>query len=91
MRLLEAIRTGLADKAPAAATVYSPEERNRILDRFADSNRRVAREFLARDALFLEPPPASDAPHYRFPDLPPNILIREWMAPVVRELLKSAK
>jgi hypothetical protein len=91
MRLLEAIRTGLADKAPAAATVYSPEERNRILDRFADSNRRVAREFLARDALFLEPPPAPDAPHYRFPDLPPNILIREWMAPVVRELLKSAK
>lgn len=91
MRLLNALRAGLADKAPGAATVYSPEERNRVLDRFEASNRAVAEAFLGRAALFLEPRPAPDAPHFRFPDLPRQALLREWVAPVVHELLKAPR
>jgi hypothetical protein len=88
MRLLAALRAGLADKAPPAATLYSPAERNRVLDRFEAPNRAVAVEFLGRETLFFEPRPGQDAPYFRFPDLPRQTLMREWVAPVVRELLK---
>ena len=59
MRLLAALKAGLADRAPVprVSTVYSPEERNRVLARFDASNRAAARRFLGREALFLEPPP----------------------------------
>ena len=89
LRLLDALRTGLADKTAEAKTVYSPEERWRILERFAASNRAVARRFFGRDELFLEPPPPPDAPYFRFPDLPRQKLMREWVAPVIRHLLKA--
>ena len=52
MRVLNALRAGLADKATAARTVYSPGERTGILARFAESNRRLAREaFRPRGAV----------------------------------------
>ena len=70
MKVLNALRAGLAERAPALpSTVYSPEERNRVLARFEGSNRAAARRFLGREALFLEPPPAPDAPYWRFPEL----------------------
>ena len=86
-RLLDALRAGLADQAQAATTVYSPEERNGILEWFAASNQAVAQEFLGRDQLFLEPAPAPDAPYFRFPEMPRQKLMRDWVAPVVHELL----
>ncbi len=87
LRVLNALRAGLADKASPARTVYSPAERGAVLARFAASNRRLAREAFGREALFLEPPPAPDAAYYRFPDLPRETLLGDWIAPVVRELL----
>ena len=87
MRVLNALRAGLADKATAARTVYSPGERTGILARFAESNRRLAREAFGREALFLEPPPGPDDAYFRFPDLPRETLLSDWIAPVVRELL----
>jgi hypothetical protein len=87
LRVLNALQAGLADKAGPARTVYSPEERNAILARFAASNRRLAREAFGRESLFLEPPPGPDAAFFRFPDLPRETLLSEWIAPVVRELL----
>ena len=88
MRLLNALRTGLADRAPAEiSTVYSPEERNRVLARFEASNRAAARRFLGREALFLEPPPRPDAPYWRFPELGRDALLDDWIAPVIRALL----
>jgi len=89
MRVLNALRAGLADRAPAGrvTTVYSPEERNRVLARFEAPNREAARRFLGRDALFLEPPPGPDAPYWRFPELGRDALLDDWVAPVVRALL----
>lgn len=87
LRVLNALRAGLADKKTEARTVYSPQERTAILARYADANRKVAREAFGREALFLELPPAPDAPYFSFPDLPRETLISEWIAPVVRELM----
>ncbi len=88
-KVLNALRTGLADRAPSPlpSTVYSPEERNRVLDRFADSNREAARRYFGREALFLEPRPAPDAPYWRFPDLDRDTLLGDWVASVVRALV----
>lgn len=88
MKVLAALRTGLADRAPAVrvSTVYSPEERNRVIDRFEASNRAAARRHLGREALFLEPRPGPDAPYWRFPELSRDTLLDEWMAPVVRAM-----
>ena len=89
MKLLNALRAGLADRAPAelVSTVYSPEERNRVIDRFDASNRVAARRFLGREALFLEPPPPPDALYWRFPELGRDALLDDWIAPVIRALL----
>ena len=89
MRVLAALKAGLADRAPVprVSTVYSPEERNRVLARFDASNRAAARRFLGREALFFEPPPGPDAPYWRFPELPRDALLDDWVAPVIRALL----
>jgi hypothetical protein len=88
-RVLNALREGLADRAPAGrvATVYSPEERNRVLARYDASNRAAARRFFGREALFFEPPPGPDAPYWRFPELDRDALLDDWVAPVIRALL----
>ena len=72
---------------PRVATVYSPEERNRVLARFDAPNRAAAQRFLGREALFFEPPPGPDAPYWRFPELSRDALLDDWMAPVIRALL----
>jgi hypothetical protein len=87
VRVLNAVRAALADRTPAARTVYSPEQRNAVLARFDAGNRAVARDYFGREALFLEPPPGPDAPWFRFPDLTREELLRDWIAPVVRELM----
>lgn len=88
-KVLNALRDGLADKAPAGkvSTVYSPAERNRVLARFAASNRAVAQQYLGRETLFLEPAPAPDAPYWRFPDVDRDTLLEEWVGPVIRALV----
>ena len=88
VRLLKALREGLADKDAAARTVYSPAERLGILARFAQPNRAVAERYFDREDLFLEPPPQPDAPYFRFPDLPREALMRDWVAPVIGQFLR---
>lgn len=86
-RLLNALTAGLSDKAPEAKTVFSPEERQQVLNRFAGSNRRVAERYFGREDLFLEPPPPPDALYFRLPEMPRGKLMRQWVAPVISELL----
>ncbi len=86
-RLLRAVDTALDERAGEAHTVFSPSERAEILERFAESNQRVARSWFDRDRLFLEPPPAADAPYFRFPEVGREAFVRSWVAPVVHELL----
>jgi hypothetical protein len=86
-RVIRALRQGLAHKAQSARTVYSPEERNRILQRFEASNRALAKRIFGRESLFLEPPPSPAEPFFDFPEMPHQELIHDWIAPVVRELL----
>lgn len=90
-KLLAALRNGLADKKTGINTVYTPIERNKILDRFEDSNAEVARQFFGREALFLQPRPALDDPYFHFPDIGREELLGEWIAPVIHELLKHKK
>ena len=87
-RIHRALSQGLADHHPGTDIVYSPADRQAILDRFAASNAAAARR-LGRERLFDEPPPAADAAYWRFPDLSQQTLLREWVAPVIRELAKS--
>ena len=47
----------------------------------------AARQVFDREALFHEPPPGADAAYFRFPDLPRETLLREWIAPVIHELI----
>lgn len=86
--LLAALRTGLEGKVEGAPNLYTPHQRQQILDRFTESNRKVAQAFFGRDMLFFEPTPADDAPYFRFPDLSREQLLRQWIAPVIRELLR---
>jgi hypothetical protein len=86
-RLIRALKISLENKVSNAKTVFSPEERISVLRRFEDSNREAARRWLGRDSLFLEPPPAPDDPWFDFPDLSRDELLREWIAPVIHNLL----
>ncbi len=86
IRLIQALRASLEHKAQSATTVYSPEERNLILKRFEQSNRSVAQRMFGRDSLFLEPSPRPDEPYFDFPKISQELLLQEWITPVVREL-----
>lgn len=85
-RVIRALRAGLAHKTQEAKTVYSPEERLRVLERFEASNRAVAERVFGRGKLFLEPPPRPDEPYFSFPEISHQELLQEWIAPVVKEL-----
>ena len=86
-RLIRALKAGLADKEQPARTVFSPDERHRILKRFESSNREAARSLFGRSELFCEAPPSPDDPWFDFPDLSRSELLGGWIAPVIRELL----
>lgn len=88
-RMMRALRVGLAHKTQSATTVYSPEERLRILQLFEASNRTAAKRFFGREKLFSEPSPGPNDPYFNFPELSRPDLIREWIAPVIKELLPS--
>lgn len=90
IQMIRALRLGLGDKSQPFKTVYSPLERGGILDRFAESNQRVAKHYFGRKSLFLEPPPAPGEPFYSFPEMSRQQFMREWVAPVLRELLPKA-
>lgn len=85
-RVLRALQLGLAHKADPAKTVYSPSERNQILERFESSNRTVAQRIFGRDSLFLEPAPLADEPFFNFPEISGDELLQEWIAPVIKKL-----
>jgi FkbM family methyltransferase len=85
-RVIEALRTALADKAVPGAALFSPAQRRAVLAQFAASNAALAAARFGRDRLFLEPPPAPDAPVFAFPDLDRETLLRDWIAPVLRAL-----
>ncbi len=87
-RVLAALRAALGDKMKPPATVFTPEQRHAILDRFEAPNRRLAQARFGRDTLFLEPRPAPDAPFFRFPEMSQQELLRDWIGPLVQELLK---
>lgn len=88
IRVNEALRKGLAAHAGPARTVFSPAQRNAVLDRFEASNRAAARRWFGRDALFLAPRPGPDEPWARLPEIDRDTLLRDWIAPVVRELAR---
>lgn len=85
-RVEAALRTTLAHKAAPGAALLSPAQRKTILARYETSNAALAAQRFGRESLFLEPPPADDAPVFAFPDLDRETLLREWIAPVVRAL-----
>ncbi|MGH9381360.1 MAG: hypothetical protein ACRD2Z_12200 [Thermoanaerobaculia bacterium] len=90
LTLNAALRSALKDWATDSTTVYSPEERLAVLERFVQSNRAVARRFFGRDDLFLAPPPKHDDPYFTFPATSREELLRDWVAPVIRELVRNA-
>ncbi len=61
-----------------------------LLDRHAAGNANVARRYFGRDALFLDPLPAPDAPLAQM-KLPPDsaTLMRDYVAPLIRGLIKQ--
>lgn len=86
-RLLEALRRSVRNRSGGAGTVFSPDERNAILERFAESNARTARMFFDRDRLFLERVPDAQDAYFRFPEMSRQVFMMDWVAPLVRELL----
>lgn len=89
-RLIRALSLGLADKPTTAKTLYSPAERCAILERFKESNEAVARRYFGRTSLFEEPPPDASDEYFVFPDLTQENLLREWVAPVIGQLVKDS-
>lgn len=87
-RVNEALRRGLAGLGGEARTVFSVAQRNAVLDRFDPGNVDVARRFLGRETLFAQARPAPDEPHFQFPDLDREALLRDWIGPVMRELAR---
>ncbi len=86
-RLIRALKAGLADKEQPAKTVFSPDERKHLLQRFETTNRQAAQAMFGRSELFLEAPPSPDDPWFDFPSLSRSELLTEWIAPVIRELM----
>jgi len=88
-RINEALRRALKDKETGARTVFSVAQRNAVLDRFEAGNAAVARRFLGREALFEQARPDPDEPHFEFPQISQEALLREWIGPVMRELARN--
>jgi hypothetical protein len=70
-------------------TVYSPEQRRDVLNRFAESNGQLARKFFQRDRLFLEADPQDGDPYYSPPDMNRDEWMEEWIKPLVARLLNQ--
>jgi hypothetical protein len=87
IRLIRALRVGLADKTQPLKTIYSPQERREVLERFQSSNQAAANLYFGRGSLFMEPLPQPDEPFYTFPEMSHQELMRDWIAPVIKHFL----
>ena len=89
-RVLNALRAGLADRAPVprVATVYSPEERNRVLAalRRPEPGGGAALP-RARGAVPRAAARARTRPTGASPSSTRDALLDDWVAPVIRALV----
>ncbi|WP_162798874.1 hypothetical protein [Paracoccus indicus] len=72
-----------------ATTLMIPwQERNRIMDQYAEGNRKVARKFFGRDQLFFDPLPDPSLA-VKTPALPedPELVMQRLVAPFMQELI----
>lgn len=88
VKTLGALRKALPAAGDLPKTVYAPSQRRSILDRFSASNQALAKRRFQRDRLFLEAAPDDSDPYYRFPDLSRDDYLRDWIKPLLHELLK---
>lgn len=88
-RITLALCKSLADKASPARTIFSPTERSTMLEKFDSSNQLVATKFIGRKELFHEPIPALNDPYYTPPKLTTEILMRDWVQPIIHALAKA--
>lgn len=90
-RFLNAVRKVCQERQFPKSNVYSPVVRNLILARFAESNRRTAREYFGRPAgeLFAEQTVSPEEP-YVSPNLPESVeLMEHYAAPLVQALITA--
>ena len=75
---------------PHSSLLLDYATRLQVLEEHAEGNANVARRYFGREALFLEPLPAPDAPLAEM-QLPPDsgALMRDYVAPMMRELIKQ--
>ena len=87
MRLIGALRNALPAPPNLPITVYSSDQRNLILERFATSNRQVALERFQREDLFFESAPKASDPFFTFPEISRQEYTRQWIKPITDQLL----
>jgi hypothetical protein len=88
---LKKVDQRLAKRSGAhSALLLDYQARKAVLDAHAAGNANVARRYFGREELFLEPLPAPDAALAQMV-LPPDseTLMRDFVAPMVRELIKQ--
>jgi hypothetical protein len=82
--LIDAVRRARPPAKDSKNPIYSLEQREKILARFAASNAEVARTYFERDQLFA-PPEAAEAP-FNPAELDPDKWIKQWIGPTILEL-----
>lgn len=85
-----ALRRAFTERDETTEMIFTPAERRDILDRFAESNAAVAKQYLNRDELFASPVPVDEDPYFTFPDVGHEELMRQWVAPFVHQLVRIA-
>ena len=82
--------TGSSEKH--SERLMPPAQRAAIMAEYADGNRSIAQHYFGRDALFLEPLPAADAPlaQMALPD-DSYALMRDLVAPLMQEIITHQK
>jgi hypothetical protein len=87
-KVIEGLRKLEGGSNATAAAIYSPDERNAILARFAKSNAALARDFLNRPdgKLFFDNEVPPNAPFMR-PSLPDSYeLVEKYVRPLIHHL-----
>lgn len=86
--IVSALRRAFGGRPERGESVFAPAERLHVLRQFDPSNSAVARRYFGRDELFYAKWPTFDEPHFAFPEVGRQDLLREWVAPFVRELIR---
>ncbi|EKE44520.1 hypothetical protein OCGS_1358 [Oceaniovalibus guishaninsula JLT2003] len=83
-------RRSLGHKGKQSELLMEPGLRRAVMARYADGNAAVARHYLDRDALFLDPLPPEDAPLASL-TLPadPEVLMARFVAPLFEALIEK--